>query len=186
MRIAVGSTNPAKLAPVHETFSRHFQQIDVIGLDVSSDVSEQPVTDEETFRGARNRAIRALETALDASFGVGIESGLQRCSYGWLEHSLIVILSREGTIGIGASAGVVLPDQVIERVCSGETLEQVIDDYFGTHRIGEGIGMFGLLTDGTVTRAHGIQHGVALALARFLHNDFFSGNPSEIVLLHDE
>lgn len=172
--IAVGSTNPTKIKPVEDVFATHFKSINVVGVSVDSGVSEQPMTDDEMFQGALNRAQAALKKIKSADFGVGIEGGLHQYSYGWFERSLIVIVDKEGNMGIGSSGGLNLPAKVIDRIKNGENLEQAIDALFGTHKIGEGVGMFGIMTKGIVTRAEGVKHGVAFALARFLHPDIFA------------
>lgn len=173
MIVAVGSTNPTKIDPVREVFSHHFPDIVVTGTTVTSGVNEQPMTDEEMYDGALARAKRAITKIPGASFGVGIEGGLHKRSYGWFEHSLVVIVDTKALIGVGASGGIVLPPKIISEIHTGKTLEQAMDDAFGTTRIGQGIGMFGLLTDGVVTRSGGVSHGVAFALARFLHPDLY-------------
>lgn len=174
MIVAVGSTNQTKIDPVKEIFSHHFKDVDVVGVSVSSGVREQPLHDDEMFQGALNRAREALKAVKDAQYGVGIEGGLHQYSYGWFERSLVVIVNKKGEVGIGSSGGLALPTSVIERIEKGETLEQAIDALFGTKKIGSGIGMFGIMTKGVVTRSEGVKHGVAFALARFLHGDLFN------------
>lgn len=174
MIVAVGSTNPTKTGPVKEVFIRYFSTVDVVGIKVPSGVSEQPVSLEETYRGALNRARKSLHHVKKAVYGVGIEGGLQKYTYGWFEQSLVVIIDRKGSIGIGASGGLILPEKIMTRIQSGMNLEEAIDEIFGTSEIGKGIGMFGILTKGLVTRSEGVKHGVAFALARFLHDDLYS------------
>lgn len=174
MLIAVGSTNKTKLSPVKRVFSRHFQKVVVKGVKVPSGVSDQPKSDEEMYQGALNRAQNALKSIKNADYGVGIEGGVHEYSYGWFERSIIVIIDRKGNIGVGSSGGLKLPDVVIKRIEAGENLEQAIDGIFGTKKIGEGIGMFGIMTKGVVTRSSGVAHGVAFALARFLHEEIYS------------
>lgn len=173
MIVAVGSTNPTKTKPVKKIFTKHFKDVKVACVGVDSGVGEQPQEDEEAYRGALNRARKALREAHGASFGVGIEGGLHKHSYGWFERSIVVIVDKKGRIGVGSSGGLVLPDKVIKEVKAGKTLEEVIDTMFATKRIGRGIGMFGLFTKGVVTRSKGVEHGVAFALARFLHEDLY-------------
>jgi inosine/xanthosine triphosphatase len=129
--------------------------------------------DEEMFAGAFNRAKAALKQVKGAEYGVGIEGGVHKYSYGWFERSLIVIMDRKGNYGIGSSGGLALPNRVINKINSGKNLEQAVDEIFGTKKIGEGIGMFGILTKGIVTRAERVRHGVAFALARFLHDSVY-------------
>ncbi|HVT00707.1 MAG TPA: inosine/xanthosine triphosphatase [Patescibacteria group bacterium] len=173
MIVAVGSTNPTKISPVQEVFSHHFKNVKVVGTYVASGVSEQPMSNDEMYQGALNRAKGALKKVKDASYGVGVEGGIQKYPYGHFENQMIVIVDKRGNIGVGASAGLILPDKLIKKIESGKNLEQAIDEIFGTHKIGEGIGMFGIMTKGVVTRAEGVRHGVAFALGRFLHPDLY-------------
>jgi inosine/xanthosine triphosphatase len=173
MLVVVGSTNPTKIEPVEKVFSHHFTDVVVKGVAVESGVSDQPMSEDEMYQGALNRAQRALELVPDSVYGVGIEGGLHRHSYGWFERSLVVIVDTAGNIGIGASGGLVLPQRVMTRIQAGKNLEEAMDELFDTEKIGSGIGMFGIMTKGVVTRSSGVEHGVAFALGRFLHDGLY-------------
>lgn len=173
MIIAVGSTNPTKIDPVKKIFSHHFKNVTIKGVSVPSGVSDQPLHADEMYKGALNRAKRALKAIKGASYGVGIEGGVHEQSYGSFEYSLIVIVNKKGEVGVGASSGLVLPKKITRELKKGKNLEQAVDSLFGTKKIGEGIGMFGVMTKGVVTRSEGVRHGVAFALARFLHGDLY-------------
>ena len=56
MKILVGSKNPVKIEAVEETFLKYFKKVEVIGIEVDSNVPNQPIN-EETFEGAENRAL---------------------------------------------------------------------------------------------------------------------------------
>jgi inosine/xanthosine triphosphatase len=172
--VAVGSTNPTKITPVGDIFRLHFPDVEIRGVEVDSGVPDQPKGDDQIYTGCLNRANGAIRKVAGAEYGVGIEGGLVKRSYGWFEFSLVVIVNNRGEIGIGSSGGLVLPDRIIKLIESGMTLETAIDAVFGTEKIGRGIGMFGIMTNGTVTRSDGVSHGVAFALARFLHRDIYS------------
>ena len=77
--IAVASGNPVKVAAAAEAFRRMFpdQTVSIRSLSVPSDVAEQPLSDEETLLGARNRARHAQAACPEADFWVGIEGGVQ-------------------------------------------------------------------------------------------------------------
>ncbi len=173
MIVAVGSTNPTKIQPVIEIFSHHFKNCLVRGVKVESGVSEQPMDIDEMYTGAYNRAIKALSSINHAEYGVGIEGGLHKHSFGWFEHSLVVIVNKKKQVGIGATGGLVLPEIIINTIHKGKNLEEAIDSHFNTTKVGEGIGMFGIFTKGIVTRSEGVRHGVAFALARFLHKEIY-------------
>lgn len=173
MIVAVGSTNQRKINPVEEVFSHYFKRVRAVGVDVSSGVSEQPRSEDEMFKGALTRAKSALKNTRGASYGVGIEGGIHDFSYGSTEYTIVVIINKKGGIGIGASGGLVLPAKVMRKIRRGKNLEQAIDEMFGTEKIGEGIGMFGVFTKGLVTREGAVRHGVAFALSRFLHKNLY-------------
>lgn len=175
LTVVVGSDNPTKINPVKKVFSTLLDaDIEVIGKKVGSGVSEQPKNSEEIFTGAKNRAERALKAISDADYGVGIEGGLEEKSFGWFESSLVVIVNRAGEMGIGSSGGLILPETFLKEIRKGKSLEDVVDKKIGTYKIGRGIGMFGIMTNGYVTRSTGVEHGVAFALAKFLHKDLYS------------
>ncbi|MFH0773499.1 MAG: inosine/xanthosine triphosphatase [bacterium] len=176
MIVAVGSMNPTKISPVHDVFAQHFKDVIVRGVPVVSGVAEQPMSIDEMYTGALTRAKNALKKVKGAQYGVGIEGGLHKHSFGWFEHSIVVIVNKENHIGIGASGGLVLPEIIMDSIHKGKNLEEAIDAHFKTNKIGEGIGMFGLMTKGVVTRSQGVQHGVAFALARFLHENIYSAS----------
>ena len=75
-KIALGSSNKIKLDAVKEGFSAAGLEVDVVGESVESNVSEQPYGEDETRRGAENRALNTQPYFPDADFVIGIESGL--------------------------------------------------------------------------------------------------------------
>jgi non-canonical (house-cleaning) NTP pyrophosphatase len=94
LRIAVGSTNPSKIAAVQQAFDQavndHFEndnnnmllQLDIQGFSVASGVPDQPYGDQETCQGAKNRAVAAyraykVKTGNVPHFAVGMEGGLE-------------------------------------------------------------------------------------------------------------
>ena len=89
MIIFVGSTNPVKINAVKQVFSTLFpnKNITVKNLDVSSEVSNQPIELNNVVKGAVKRAQNALEKAKiifptyfeiedEEIFSIGIEAGL--------------------------------------------------------------------------------------------------------------
>ena len=89
MIVVVASENPAKILAVKQAFEAAFQiPVHTQGIAVSSGVSEQPLSDEETFQGALNRARNARQALPDANFWVGIEGGIEDTpkgmdAFGW-------------------------------------------------------------------------------------------------------
>ena len=54
MKVAVGSMNPVKIDAVRQAFESLFpdDKWDVKGIDIKSGVSNQPMSDKESIRGA--------------------------------------------------------------------------------------------------------------------------------------
>ena len=62
-KVAVGSKNPVKIEAVRLAFKTAWPRKEwaVEGVEVDSGVPDQPMSDEESICGARNRAQRSLE-----------------------------------------------------------------------------------------------------------------------------
>ena len=73
MRILVGSNNPVKINAVQRAFSK-FWDVEISNMEVDSGVSDMPMSDEESIKGALNRAMNAMQPNID--FSVGLEGGL--------------------------------------------------------------------------------------------------------------
>jgi inosine/xanthosine triphosphatase len=75
MKIALGSKNPVKIEALREIIKDYpcLKNAEIFFNGVSSQVSEQPKSLEETVKGAINRA---KEVFKDCDFSFGIESGL--------------------------------------------------------------------------------------------------------------
>ena len=54
MKILMGTTNPGKIQGARQAFEKYFENVEIEGVKVSSEVSDQPIND-EIFQGVRNR-----------------------------------------------------------------------------------------------------------------------------------
>jgi len=174
MKVAVGSKNPVKIEAVKLAFEKVFpkEHWDVEGADVASGVSDQPMSDEESIRGARARAQKARD-ALNADFGVGLEGGLQQIGNDWFDCGWISIFDTQGIEGIGSSVRMHTPDKMIEMVHEGMELGLVNDKLFGIENSKQGDGHFGLMTKNAITRTTGYTEAVIAALARFIRPEVY-------------
>lgn len=170
MIIAVGSKNPVKLEAVENGFRKVFPQesLDVIGVDVKSGVSEQPLSDVEMMKGAKNRAKAALNSVKSAEYGVGLEGGLNEHDGEWYGRSWMSIIDRSGTHGMGSSVSCYIPPKMMKLVHEGKDLKTVCEELFGIQDIGRKEGYFGLLTNNAITRASGYSDGIVMALSNFV------------------
>lgn len=175
MRVAVGSRNPVKVEAVRQAFERVWpeQAWEVQGVEVPSGVSNQPMSDEESIRGAHNRASGAI-SALDADYGVGLEGGMQHTGDQWLDCGWIAVVDRQGRKGLGSTIKMVVPERMVRMIHEGLELGEVIDIVFERQNSKQAEGHFGLMTRKALTRTSGYADGVIAALARFVQPHLFT------------
>ena len=174
MRVAVGSKNPVKIEATRLAFEALWPEElwEVSGADVSSGVSSQPMSDEESIAGARNRARQAIEKT-GADYGVGLEGGLHKIGEHYFDCGWVVAINREGVEGIGSTAKILTPPRIMELIHQGMELGEANDVVFGTTNSKQNEGHFGLMTKNVITRADVYMQGVIMALSRFVHPHLF-------------
>src|SRR5256885_13449371 len=78
MKIAIGSTtSESKIRATESVCARAFSNATAVPVPVASGGPPQPTSDEETIRGALDRAREARRLA-DAELGIGSEGGVHR------------------------------------------------------------------------------------------------------------
>jgi len=175
-KILVASINPVKIRAADAGFARMFpgQPFHIEGLATDSGVGHQPMTDEETLRGARNRAQRVRELRPDADFCIGLEGGVYERESGILEaFAWIVVLSKSGKRGEARTATFELPPKVAHLVHQGIELGHADDQVFGRTNSKQTNGAVGLLTRDLITRATYYEHAVILALIPFANENLY-------------
>lgn len=169
MLVAVGSLNPLKLKTAELAFTRFWPNIEWVfqGSDISSGVSDQPMSDDEALRGARNRASRAID-ALNSDFGVGLEGGLQRIGNDWFNSGWVVVKHRAGTEGIGTTLRMMVPDYLMTYIHMGHELGTACDLVFQKSNSKQTQGHFGVMTNGLITRTSAFSDAIVAALSVFI------------------
>jgi inosine/xanthosine triphosphatase len=176
--VIVGSANPVKVAAVQAVLNRATPGLVVQGIAVPSGVPDQPVGDEETQAGARQRAIAALAAVPEASLGVGLEGGVVELPSGQLRTcAWAVVVDRDGREGVGGSLSMPLPERVAARIRGGEELGHAMDAEARTTGTKTGRGAVGILTAGLVDRQRAYEPMVAYALAPWLAPELFAPAP---------
>lgn len=82
MKIAVGTTSKQKLQFLEEVLRELSQVYSLESFEVSSGISDQPITSKETKQGSLNRAKAAILRSGEADFSLGIEVGYHPNSSG--------------------------------------------------------------------------------------------------------
>lgn len=168
MKAIVGSRNPVKIAATREVLRRVLgDDVQVEGVRVDSRVSRQPWGDEETLRGALNRAEAALAVG-GATLGVGLEGGLVEIDGRVFTCAWCAVARSDGAIGMGGGANLLLPLSAAEAVRSGAELGPTMDTLTGLRNTKQRQGAIGILTRGYLDRQSAYEHILTLALARLL------------------
>jgi len=160
MKIAIGSLNPTKVQAVEKVF----KDDTVLSISVPSDVSNQPLTDDETMRGAMNRAYHS-RTESKADMGIGLEGGviisgekLLLCNWGALEY--------DGGVLVASGAKILLPNEFIPALLEGRELAELMEGYTKKKDIRSKEGAIGIFTNGRITRQQMFEHVCELLLGQ--------------------
>lgn len=164
--VRVASGNPVKLAATRAAFRRLFPSEGwrIEAAPVPSGVSDQPVGDEETLRGALQRAREAARRHPGAEFVVGIEGGVAAIDGALLAFAWVVAGDGERW-GRSRSASFLLPPPVADLVRQGVELGEANDRVFGVEDSKSASGAVGLLTGDVIDRTTLYEPAVVLALA---------------------
>lgn len=170
--IAVASDNPVKVQAALLGFQRMFPAapFSVVGVATESGVSAQPMSDDETLTGARQRALNVRQRVPDADYWVGIEGGIAAHGDALEAFAWVVVLGRERS-GRSRTATFTLPEEVAALVRQGVELGLADDEVFGRSDSKRQDGSVGLLTGGVIDRTAYYAHAVALALIPFRQPD---------------
>jgi len=172
MKIAVGSSNPAKLKAVRIVVSKFFPKAKIVGVNVDSNVVNQPMSDKESIKGAVNRA-RNAQIISKADFGLGMEGGMNKIGSKWFECGWAAVIDKNGRIGLGSSGRFEVSQTTIKQINSGKELGEILDEITSKKGLSKKGGMMGVITKGHLSRKLAYSHGVFFAFAPFISDKKF-------------
>lgn len=131
-KIIVASTNPVKINTTKDGFKKMFPELEfeVSGIAIPSNVSDQPLSEQETLLGATNRAKNAQNVVPYADYWVGIEGSLEKIPEGMETFAWMVIISKNGKTGRGRTGSFFLPEKVVELIYEGKEFGEANDIVF--------------------------------------------------------
>jgi len=174
-KVIVASTNPVKIEAARIGFARMFpdESFDVQGVPVPSDISEQPMSSNETLIGATNRAYNASNLVTEADYWIGIEGGVEDVNQELEVFAWVVVKATNGKIGKGQTGSFFLPQKVAELVQQGVELGEADDIVFGRTNSKQTNGAIGILTDDALTRTTYYVPAVIMALIPFKNETLY-------------
>lgn len=171
MKILIGTKNPGKIQGAKEALEKYFDDIDIQGIPVSSDVSEEPVN-HEIYEGARNRVDNlikyAKENNIDARYFLGIESGITNLLGKWVIINIAVIKDDKGYESWGTSPAFPVPEKYVEEIISTD-LGKVMDKIFEKNDLRSSIGGISFLTHEVINRIDLTRDAFVMALTQHIN-----------------
>ena len=170
-RILVASSNPAKLKAVEEAFGEFFGEIEIVGQKVDSGVSDSPLSQEETIKGAKNR-IKNLKLNKDLDFKVSIEAGTDRIEDVRYLFTFVMI-ETNGEVLFGRSISYPLPSKVSVMLEKGAHLSDIAAKMSGEEDIRSKGGFVEYLSKGTIDRSALTKDAVICALFPIINEGIY-------------
>lgn len=175
IKLVVGSKNPVKINAVKKGFTKvfHNTEIEIVGLNVPSNVSNQPMTNEETLQGAINRALNCKKELPDADYYFGIEGGVDLLNSQMEVFAWIYVIDNMGKTGLSRTASFFLPNTIKNLIMQGIELGEADDIIFKRKNSKQQNGAVGVLTNNLIDRTKYYEEAVVLALIPFLNPDLY-------------
>ncbi|KLV21901.1 inosine/xanthosine triphosphatase [Niallia circulans] len=164
MKVCIGTNNKAKVKAVKNCLEKDMT-IEFATFNVSSGVSEQPFSDEETIKGAINRAKAALQEGA-GEIGIGLEGGVHRTNGILFLTNWGALVGRDGTTYIASGARIPLPKEIETKLVAGRELGPVMDEYAQKENVRSTEGAIGIFTNGRINRTAMFEHVVELLLGQ--------------------
>lgn len=170
MKAIVATNNKVKVEGARRALSHYYNNADVEGINVSSEVPEQPIN-EEIYRGARNRINNlkkyCKQNNINADLYFSIESGISNQIGEWQVVSIAIIENNLGVSSVSASASFPIPERYVNKIVE-EGVNSVMQEVFGNNLNKSGIE---LLTDGVYNRMKLIEETFIMGLIKIIHDN---------------
>jgi len=127
--IAIGTTSKQKIEYLEELLTEIGLNAIILPTKVSSKISEQPLTKEETTIGSINRAKEAIKENKEANLGLGIEVGYHKNKGNYEIFCCASILDKKNKSISACSHFFKLPENYQEKIKSGKYLGDHLDGY---------------------------------------------------------
>ena len=177
LKINIGSKAKPKIEALKEILKDYpdFFAAEIISKDVSSGISDQPKSLDETIQGAINRAKNCFK---DCNFSVGLESGLMKVpetKSGYMDFTACAIFDGS-KIHLGLSSAFEHPKIVMEKILK-DGLDASTAFYAAglteNTYIGHSEGIIGLLTKNRLTRKEYTKEAIRTALIHLENKNLY-------------
>lgn len=175
MKVLIATHNPGKIEGAKRAFSHYFNDFEIEGINVPSDVSDEPVND-EIYQGAKNRVRNlkkyAKENNIEADYFIASESGITNKLGRWMIVNIGVVEDNNNVEGFGASPAFPVPDKYVDEIIKTD-LGKVMDKLFSKENLSKGKGGVSLLTDDVISRIDQTEEAFVMALTQHINGDLW-------------
>ncbi len=175
MKILIGTKNPGKIEGAKQAFEKYFKDVEIEGISVESEVSNQPF-DEEIFIGAKNRINNlkkyAKQNNIEPDFYLASEAGITNLLGDWIDINAAVIEDKNGIQSVGTSQGFEIPEKYINEIKATE-LGIVMDKIFEGNNLSKGKGGISILTKDIITRIDLTRNAFVMALIKHINGEIW-------------
>lgn len=168
MKVAIGTKNKAKIKAVENVVVKFFPETIFESYNVTSGVSEQPFSEEETRQGAINRAINTLHIS-NADLSFGLEGGVKEIDNKLYCINWGALALKDGTTITASGATFLLPNEIAQQLRNGKTLGAVMESFTNKKNINQFEGAIGVFTANIMNRAQMFEHIVKILIGNYLY-----------------
>lgn len=174
MNVLIATKNQGKIEGATRALKQYYNNINIIGIPVDSNVPNQPVNS-EIYQGAKNRVKNlkkyAQENNIKADLYLSIESGINNSLGRWMITNIAVIEDNNKFESYGTSPSFPVPEKLVQDIINTD-LSQVMNKIFDKdeerHNKGGGIQ---LLTHDKISRIDLTETAFIMALTKYINGD---------------
>lgn len=174
MKVLIATKNQGKIEGAKRALCNYFDNVEIQGIPVNSNVGEQPVND-DIYIGAKNR-VKNLKTYcaqnnIEADLYLSIESGIHNLLGRWMITNIAVIEDNNDFESYGTSPSFPVPDKYVKDIIDTE-LSEVMNKIFtkDDDRHNKG-GAIQLLTHNKLSRIDLTEMAFVMALTKYINKD---------------
>lgn len=176
LKVTIGTKNQGKIEGAKRALERYYNDIEIEGIKVESEVSEQPVNN-DIYIGARNR-VRNLkkyckQNNIESDLYIAVESGITNSLGRWMIINIAVIQDNNNFESYGTSPAFPVPDKFVKEIIStdlSKVMDKVFEEDKERHNRGGGIQ---LLTHNEITRIDLTEMAFIMALIEYINGDIW-------------
>ena len=167
--VFIGSKNPTKINAVKKAFTSVFKKkhFSFVGVSSPSGVRDQPMSERETKKGAKNRLFYLKEN-FDGTFYVSIEGGVDYDDGDMVAFAWVYVFSKN-KLGKGKTSLFQIPKEIQALIENGVELGEADDLIFNRKNSKKKDGAVGILTKGNINRTNYYKDAIIMSLVPFVN-----------------